>query len=182
MADGSDGPILNPWALSIGSEVCEPLAAFAGPIDPRDPPEVRARGPGSRSWRVGIRPSEPSEPSAGSLRWLFAAASGLTVRLTVGPRPCPDRQPARGERRRPGRAAHDPGPPGRPGPRGTGAASAASSYRGGRDRLAPTRPGRPCAPPGARPRGWVPARGGAARHARRRTGGGWPHLFRYQRS
>ena len=51
MADGSDGPILNPWALSIGSAVCEPLAVFAGPIDPRDPPEVRARSSGSRSWR-----------------------------------------------------------------------------------------------------------------------------------
>jgi hypothetical protein len=96
MADGSDGPFLNPWALSIGSEVCEPLAAFAGPIDPQDPPGVRARSSESRSWRVGILPSEPSASSAGSLRWLFPAASGLTVRLTVGPRQCPDRQPARG--------------------------------------------------------------------------------------
>ena len=31
-------------------EVCEPLAAFAGPIDPQDPPEVRVRSSGSRSW------------------------------------------------------------------------------------------------------------------------------------
>ena len=51
MADGSDGPILNLWALSIGSELCEPVAAFAGPIDPREPPEVSARRSGSRSWR-----------------------------------------------------------------------------------------------------------------------------------
>jgi hypothetical protein len=84
MADGSDGPILNPWTLSIGSEVCEPLTAFAGPIDPRDPPEVRARSSESRSLRVGIRRSEPSASSAGSLRSLFLAASGLTVRLTGG--------------------------------------------------------------------------------------------------
>jgi hypothetical protein len=49
MADGSDGPILNLWALSIGSELCEPVAAFAGPIDPREPPEVSARRSGSRS-------------------------------------------------------------------------------------------------------------------------------------
>jgi hypothetical protein len=96
MADGPDGPILNPWALSIGSEVCEPLAAFAGPIDPQDPPEVRARSSRSRCWRVGIRPSEPSASSAGSLSWLFPAASGLTVRLTVGARPPNRRRPPEG--------------------------------------------------------------------------------------
>jgi hypothetical protein len=112
---------------------------------------------------------------------VFLLALGLTVRLTVGVRPCPDRQPGRGERRRPGRASTTRGHRVVAGFGGPGRLGASSS-RGALVRLARRQPGWPCARPAPVPAGMGAGtgRGRPASPATDRRGAG--PVFRYQPS